>query len=274
MRKFNPFKFKAIETRYDNYLFRSRLEARWAVFFNTLGIKYEYEKEGYDLEGTWYLPDFWLPEMNSWVEIKGQQPTEEERHKAKQLSFWTQKQVYIFAGNIGEETGYLEHPPLLYTSYHAKDGSNNHQYKKIETSPEVLNIVGKLHNVGIKARANHYDLQLWQDGFCRGRHDMQEFIQLTQRQHDTLIELIPYLEQYKQALMKTLIADDEWEIEYDDPITVNGVEWFECKHCGKFDISIEEMAHFDCHEDSQEGDLIKNTPRIMAAYTAAREARF
>ena len=38
---------KAIETIYNGYRFRSRLEARWAVFFDEIGIKYEYEKEGY-----------------------------------------------------------------------------------------------------------------------------------------------------------------------------------------------------------------------------------
>lgn len=55
---------KAIETIYNGYRFRSRLEARWAVFFDAAGIKYEYEPEGYDLgEAGWYLPDFYLPEV-------------------------------------------------------------------------------------------------------------------------------------------------------------------------------------------------------------------
>ncbi len=40
---------KAIETIYNGYEFRSRLEARWAVFFDTLGVKWEYEPEHYDL---------------------------------------------------------------------------------------------------------------------------------------------------------------------------------------------------------------------------------
>jgi hypothetical protein len=40
---------KAIETRYKGYRFRSRLEARWAVFFDALGVEWEYEKEGFDL---------------------------------------------------------------------------------------------------------------------------------------------------------------------------------------------------------------------------------
>lgn len=54
---------KPIETRYDGTLFRSRLEARWAVFFNRMGIRWTYEKEGYETPLGRYLPDFWLPEV-------------------------------------------------------------------------------------------------------------------------------------------------------------------------------------------------------------------
>ena len=32
---------KAIDTQYDGQRFRSRLEARWAVFFNAVGLTYE-----------------------------------------------------------------------------------------------------------------------------------------------------------------------------------------------------------------------------------------
>lgn len=62
---------KAIETVYKGHRMRSRLEARWAVFFDLLKIKWEYEPEGFDL-GThgWYLPDFRLPDFGCWVEIK------------------------------------------------------------------------------------------------------------------------------------------------------------------------------------------------------------
>ncbi len=64
--------YKAIETYYNGYRFRSRLEARWAVFFDALGIKYEYEPEGYiGLNDIYYLPDFYLPEENVYVEVKG-----------------------------------------------------------------------------------------------------------------------------------------------------------------------------------------------------------
>jgi hypothetical protein len=61
---------KPIETLYNGYRFRSRLEARWAVFFDALGIKYEYEREGYETAAGYYLPDFWLPDIQTYVEIK------------------------------------------------------------------------------------------------------------------------------------------------------------------------------------------------------------
>lgn len=52
---------KPIETTYNGYRFRSRLEARWAVFFDAFCIMYEYEPEGFMLKyGMRYLPDFAL----------------------------------------------------------------------------------------------------------------------------------------------------------------------------------------------------------------------
>ncbi len=63
---------KAIETVYKGYRFRSRLEARWAVFFDALGVKWEYEEEGFIVgDGIAYLPDFYLPNNQIWVEVKG-----------------------------------------------------------------------------------------------------------------------------------------------------------------------------------------------------------
>jgi hypothetical protein len=63
---------KAIETSYAGCRFRSRLEARWAVFFDELNIPWEYELQGYTVgDGRNYLPDFWLPNPGIWVEVKG-----------------------------------------------------------------------------------------------------------------------------------------------------------------------------------------------------------
>ena len=72
---------KPIETLYNGYRFRSRLEARWAVFFDAAGIKYEYEPEGFEVDGVRYLPDFYLPEAKRWIEIKGKKLSKEELEK-------------------------------------------------------------------------------------------------------------------------------------------------------------------------------------------------
>lgn len=61
---------KPIETRAFGCRFRSRLEARYAVFMTALGVKWSYEPEGFQLKSGLYLPDFFLPELKAWLEIK------------------------------------------------------------------------------------------------------------------------------------------------------------------------------------------------------------
>lgn len=67
--------YKAIDTNFDGCRFRSRLEARWAMFFNRLRIKYDYEPQGFLVnvgdKQVPYLPDFFLPDLQMWVEVKG-----------------------------------------------------------------------------------------------------------------------------------------------------------------------------------------------------------
>ena len=78
---------KPIETTYRGYKFRSRLEARWAVFFDTLGIQWEYEPEGYQLDnGIYYLPDFWLSDFDCFAEVKPARFTQKEFDKCRKLS--------------------------------------------------------------------------------------------------------------------------------------------------------------------------------------------
>ena len=69
-----PLPLKAIDTEYKGRRFRSRGEARWAIFFDELGLEWEYEVEGFELpSGTRYLPDFKLTRKHGgefWVEVK------------------------------------------------------------------------------------------------------------------------------------------------------------------------------------------------------------
>lgn len=94
-----PIEMKVIETNYKGIMYRSRVEARWAVFFDILRIPFDYEPEAFSFGGVGYLPDFLLPMQDCYVEIKGRCPEEAEKRKARALAQFTGIEVYIFWGN-------------------------------------------------------------------------------------------------------------------------------------------------------------------------------
>lgn len=101
---------RAITTRYQGFALRSRLEARWAVFLDHLGIKWDYEPEGFELgNGMRYLPDFWLPDWDMWLEIKPDAPDDVSIEKATRLLNHTGKPVYISSGMPDRNGVFLFH---------------------------------------------------------------------------------------------------------------------------------------------------------------------
>lgn len=97
---------KPIETVYRGYKFRSRLEARWAVYFDALNLKWEYEKEGFDLDGFRYLPDFWLCDVQMWAEVKGSDFTAIEYEKCRRLTVRTGYECLLLSG-VPDTRSYL-----------------------------------------------------------------------------------------------------------------------------------------------------------------------
>lgn len=89
---------QVLETEWKGHNFRSRIEARWAVFFDALLIPYWYEPNGYQLVSGKYLPDFWLPQQQCHWEVKGQRPTMREMRLAGELAETTGATVYIAFG--------------------------------------------------------------------------------------------------------------------------------------------------------------------------------
>jgi hypothetical protein len=101
---------KAIETQYKGYRFRSRLEARWAVFFDALGTKWEYEPEGFKLsDGTRYLPDFWLPTFSGgmWAEVK---PDGDPFEKARKFVAEAKQNLWMCEGTPAARVYFVLHP--------------------------------------------------------------------------------------------------------------------------------------------------------------------
>ena len=102
---------KSIETYYKGYLCRSRTEARWMVAFDKVDIKYEYEPEGFDLgKAGKYLPDFYLPQVDMYAEVKGRPFNIQELKKAKALASESKKVVLLLDGAPARKAYWGIHP--------------------------------------------------------------------------------------------------------------------------------------------------------------------
>ena len=87
-----------LPTIYNGVRYRSRAEARWAVVFDKLGWKHFYEPEAFGLPSGPYLPDFYLPDVEAYFEVKGMPPTLQERLLAEELCEATETIVLISTG--------------------------------------------------------------------------------------------------------------------------------------------------------------------------------
>lgn len=142
---------KPIETIYNGYRFRSRLEARWAVFFDAIGADWEYEPEGFVLEnGMYYLPDFLIHNNKGrgpselWVEVKSPYNfSEEDKTKVKifacgnprweeeleEFVYDAPKRGILVLGNIPKADDYT----MLYNEAYYIWGKHNYKVFNLET---------------------------------------------------------------------------------------------------------------------------------------------
>lgn len=131
------FGLRSLPTYYKGITFRSRLEARWAIILDEMKIAWEYEYEGIEITASHfgdphnplsfpYLPDFYLPEYDSFVEVKGRLDEAEYWRLMRiawcitgSLGSWGPKangvygQPFFVVGNIGQQ-GQVPLPISLY----------------------------------------------------------------------------------------------------------------------------------------------------------------
>jgi hypothetical protein len=263
-----------------------------AVFFTTLGIEYRYEPEGYMLEGTPYLPDFFLPEYDCFVEIKGQEPTDEEYEKARLLAIYTSKEVYIFAGDVwipgekGSYKGFPFRPPRLY-AYPDSEHLGGPSTREVKVLPDVLAILEKLDDADIEFHVSKHShnqdayITLALDKFFLGLGELQDIssvLDTLQDQLRVLTELKPLLARYERELFETFdVSEEGWGVEFLGMKGSVGWEdycWYECINCGALSIDIGNPTRHSCNENRLIPTSRNNTSRLKMAYTAARQARF
>ena len=119
MENLGRFGHKSLPTYYKGITFRSRLEARWAIILDELGISWEYEPEAIIIEGSHfpdpcnpetfgYLPDFYLPQYKAFMEVKGKLD-EAEYWKVMRIAHqlvpndYNPEHRFLLAGNLGDD---------------------------------------------------------------------------------------------------------------------------------------------------------------------------
>ena len=88
-------------TTYGGVQFRSRLEARWAIVFDSLGVGWEYEPRTFRTIEGGYLPDFHIfAPKPFWLEIKGPEPIERDYVRAEAVQAETNEKLRFLVGYV------------------------------------------------------------------------------------------------------------------------------------------------------------------------------
>lgn len=85
------------------------------MYFEAVGLAFEYEPQGYRLSRGAYLPDFYLWQVRTFVEVKPVPFLDEERKKVEELVELTDRDCLLLVGPPEPRlyelyTGYHEHP--------------------------------------------------------------------------------------------------------------------------------------------------------------------
>ena len=173
---------KAIQTEYNGIKFRSRLEARWAVFFDAVGVKWEYEPEGFDLSnGIRYLPDFLLHGVKGrgssengdlYIEVKGELK-DEDKVKIEKFSVPMIRPILV-VGNIPD--GNCSDFFKLFDDAKGRSGDEDYFYNLRLADADyyhaipAVNKKGNFELFGVDWDWDEYDFEATADAYKKARN--------------------------------------------------------------------------------------------------------
>jgi hypothetical protein len=239
---------RAIETEYNGYRFRSRLEARWAVFFDTLGVSYEYEKEGFETEAGRYLPDFWLPQFGAWYEIK----------PSYELSQHDEKRLLAFAQILGDQWQ-AQHNSVKVADPFVKDLLALDQFVQEELSSLLSKHLSSVEQEHIQTplRQIRALFNIAANTVVHTRHPRLESMALV------LCVGEPWIGSGKAGYSTHRVLKK----------TLPGLAWGVCRGCSRLILPFQETYECRCGNRESIG-LDWQAPNLVQAYSAARQARF
>lgn len=96
-----PYTHLGLSTQLRGVKFRSRLEARWALYFDGMGIGWQYEPQRFNLDSGTYIPDFrltWPSGHSLWVEVKPIEDVVTPRDRVRYQDFTRNRVLLMLVG--------------------------------------------------------------------------------------------------------------------------------------------------------------------------------
>lgn len=110
------------------------MEARWAVFFDAVGIKYQYEPDGFELgNGLRYLPDFYLPDFSCYAEVKPQEYIYTDESAIRKHPDYIKWDLFTKEHELILLFGNPHLRPILKMPFHIEEGWSNDVIFRKET---------------------------------------------------------------------------------------------------------------------------------------------
>lgn len=91
------YRYQPIQVYFCGTKYRCTAEAQWAAVFHELALRPHYEPESFLLPSGKYLPDFWLPDSDVYIEIKGKY-SGAEPDRYKEFVLQTKRPLLFVAG--------------------------------------------------------------------------------------------------------------------------------------------------------------------------------
>ena len=297
---------------FDNQPFYTISEARWAVFYTHAGIPYEYKTKGYKISGKWYIPSFWLPEQDCFVDVHEEYPSSEKIEKIDIFHIFSGKITYLFYGNnwttdrfvgVGVRSG-----SCLVVGYCAdvwemidrrdrrKQLIEEHEKEHGKADSNTIDEISERRDTRYSEYVNvpphilllFYTLAKYEVSLILSLPEEEEEEKLNVNEVDLKIkapinistELLLQVQHLEKELASILARHGTWEwslCKY--PLKRREQHWCECPKCHLLGIAFKgKPCALKCEcigYGNEEFDLSTlDTPRMIEAYAAARQARF
>lgn len=173
--------------RHGGYEMRSHSETCVAGSMDELGITWLYEHQRVDTRHGWYVPDFYLPMANLFIEVKGAPPTQEEIEKAMDAQDQTGTPVIFAHGRPKMEMASIHGGRYSYFTAKGEVGWTSFEVcKLIQHSMSMRVYAGFLRAAEIKQKPDCVFVGEFIEERIRGWMGRADYDDCLRRQHGKL----------------------------------------------------------------------------------------